>query len=47
MLADWNNYRLRELYDKLTYKKPEDLTDEEKEFCFEMYLQEEYQAGLG
>ena len=46
MQADWGNSYLRKLYDELITKKAEDLTDEERHFCFDMYLQEEYWTEL-
>lgn len=33
-------------YEELQKKKPQEWSEDEKKFCFEMYLQEEYAAGL-
>ena len=34
-------------YEELQKKKPQEWSEDEKKFCFEMYLREEYEAGLG
>lgn len=45
-IADWNNPAHRELYDKLFYHGDRKLTEEENDFCKQMYHMEEYACGL-
>lgn len=46
MRADWGDRYLRQLYDELTSKKSEELTEEERHFCYEMYKLEGYWMEL-
>ena len=46
-VADWYNPQHRELYRKLFYQRMNrELTDEELDFCKDMYHAEEYACGL-
>ena len=46
-IANWSDRRHRDLYDKLFYHDiGRELTEEENEFCKQMYHLEEYACGL-